>query len=347
MLRPGNAGSNTAVDHKRVLARCSRATALEARLPRRPKSPGPHRLPAAAPTNSSPTATNAACSTRSGSRSPRRWTPRSDPTAEKRYGHRPTTPTASPATAHAVAETHRPARPEHLATRHASHRPQRDGRTPARNYGSPTATGCRLTAFATNTDKGQLADLELRHRHRARCEDRIRNAKDTGLRNLPFHGFDANRIWIAIVAAGAGPDRVDADHRPCTTSRPAAGNPKHYGCGCSPRRAHRPSRPKNPTASCPTCTLDRPTDHRPGSLARHLTSTNHPNNKGRSIPTGPVEPGRTDGHPAMRHTRNRDSTPTQSVRAAQLTHARSRLTGRRRGNDECVRAWRISVHGGE
>ncbi|MFI5775272.1 hypothetical protein ACIA74_44150 [Streptomyces sp. NPDC051658] len=31
---------------------------------------------------------------------------------------------------------------------------------------------------------GQLADLELRHRRRARCEDHIRNARDTGLRNL-------------------------------------------------------------------------------------------------------------------------------------------------------------------
>ncbi|MGF6885309.1 hypothetical protein ABIA39_004149 [Nocardia sp. GAS34] len=30
--------------------------------------------------------------------------------------------------------------------------------------------GNRLTAFATNTRKGQLADLELRHRRRARCE---------------------------------------------------------------------------------------------------------------------------------------------------------------------------------
>ncbi len=33
--------------------------------------------------------------------------------------------------------------------------------------------GNRLTAFVTNTARGQLADLELRHRHRARCEDRI------------------------------------------------------------------------------------------------------------------------------------------------------------------------------
>jgi hypothetical protein len=27
-----------------------------------------------------------------------------------------------------------------------------------------------------------------------RCEDRIRLAKDTGLRNLPLHDFDQNRI---------------------------------------------------------------------------------------------------------------------------------------------------------
>ncbi|WP_067905229.1 IS1380 family transposase [Nocardia vaccinii] len=60
--------------------------------------------------------------------------------------------------------------------------------------------GLRLTAFVTNTRRGQVPDLELRHRRRARCEDRIRAAKDTGLRNLPFKSFDANRIWVAIVA---------------------------------------------------------------------------------------------------------------------------------------------------
>lgn len=59
--------------------------------------------------------------------------------------------------------------------------------------------GKRVTAFATNTPRAQLADLELRHRRRARCEDRIRIAKDTGLTNLPLQGFDANRIWCAIV----------------------------------------------------------------------------------------------------------------------------------------------------
>jgi hypothetical protein len=62
------------------------------------------------------------------------------------------------------------------------------------------ADGLRLTAFVTNTARGQLPDLELRHRRRARCEDRIRVAKDTGLANLPLHGFDQNRIWCALVA---------------------------------------------------------------------------------------------------------------------------------------------------
>ncbi|HEX6472263.1 MAG TPA: IS1380 family transposase [Streptosporangiaceae bacterium] len=60
--------------------------------------------------------------------------------------------------------------------------------------------GHRFTCFVTGTRRGQLAELELRHRRRARCEDRIRNAKDTGLRNLPLHGFAQNQIWCELVA---------------------------------------------------------------------------------------------------------------------------------------------------
>jgi hypothetical protein len=60
--------------------------------------------------------------------------------------------------------------------------------------------GHRFTCFATDTKGRQLADLELRHRLRARCEDRIRAAKDTGLRNLPLHGYAANQIWTELVA---------------------------------------------------------------------------------------------------------------------------------------------------
>jgi len=65
------------------------------------------------------------------------------------------------------------------------------------------ADGWRITCFATNTTGWPIADLEVRHRQRARAEDRIRNLKDTGLRNLPFHGFAQNQIWLEIIALAA------------------------------------------------------------------------------------------------------------------------------------------------
>jgi hypothetical protein len=48
-----------------------------------------------------------------------------------------------------------------------------------------TLEGFRHQCFLT-TSPGEIAELELRHRGHARVEDRIRAAKDMGLRNLPF-----------------------------------------------------------------------------------------------------------------------------------------------------------------
>jgi hypothetical protein len=56
-----------------------------------------------------------------------------------------------------------------------------------------------ITCFATNTSGGQLPDLKLRHRRRARAEDRIRWVKDIGLANLPLHDAASNAVWLAIV----------------------------------------------------------------------------------------------------------------------------------------------------
>ncbi|MFL4901690.1 IS1380 family transposase [Streptomyces sp. MMS24-I2-30] len=61
------------------------------------------------------------------------------------------------------------------------------------------ADGMRLTAFATNTKDTAIAALELRHRQRARAEDRIRAARATGLRNLPLHDSAQNQIWLEII----------------------------------------------------------------------------------------------------------------------------------------------------
>ena len=46
---------------------------------------------------------------------------------------------------------------------------------------------------------GQVAGLELRHRQHARVEDRIREAKATGLRNLPCRAFNENAAWLEVV----------------------------------------------------------------------------------------------------------------------------------------------------
>jgi hypothetical protein len=61
------------------------------------------------------------------------------------------------------------------------------------------ADGMRLTCFATNTKHTPIAEMELRHRRRARAEDRIRAARSTGLRNLPLHDTAQNQIWLEIV----------------------------------------------------------------------------------------------------------------------------------------------------
>jgi hypothetical protein len=46
-----------------------------------------------------------------------------------------------------------------------------------------------------------LRPLELRHRQRARVEDRIRAAKATGLANLPFDRWRRNAVWLELVLA--------------------------------------------------------------------------------------------------------------------------------------------------
>ena len=63
--------------------------------------------------------------------------------------------------------------------------------------------GWRYQAFVTNTGAGQLAFLEARHRAHARVEDRIRNAKDTGLRRFPSREFAINQAWLTLVQVAA------------------------------------------------------------------------------------------------------------------------------------------------
>jgi hypothetical protein len=59
--------------------------------------------------------------------------------------------------------------------------------------------GYRFQAVLTDQTDPNIAVLERRHRQRARVEDRIRDDKDTGLQKLPFKQFALNEVWLEIV----------------------------------------------------------------------------------------------------------------------------------------------------
>jgi Transposase DDE domain group 1 len=59
--------------------------------------------------------------------------------------------------------------------------------------------GHRFQVFLTDQADPDIAALELRHRQRARVEDRIRAAKATGLQNLPFDRWRRNAVWLELV----------------------------------------------------------------------------------------------------------------------------------------------------
>jgi hypothetical protein len=59
--------------------------------------------------------------------------------------------------------------------------------------------GHRFQVFITDLADPDIAYLEALHRGRGRTEQRIRDAKDTGLRNLPSENFAINAAWLAIV----------------------------------------------------------------------------------------------------------------------------------------------------
>jgi hypothetical protein len=59
--------------------------------------------------------------------------------------------------------------------------------------------GYRFQAILTDQPDQDIAIIERRHRQRARVEDRIRDDKDTGLAKLPFKEFALNQVWLEIV----------------------------------------------------------------------------------------------------------------------------------------------------
>jgi hypothetical protein len=59
--------------------------------------------------------------------------------------------------------------------------------------------GYRFQAILTDQADENIAVLECRHRQHAHVEDRIRDDKDTGLSKFPFKEFALNEVWLEIV----------------------------------------------------------------------------------------------------------------------------------------------------
>jgi len=64
------------------------------------------------------------------------------------------------------------------------------------------ADGHRFQVMLTNQQGKRLARLEQVHRQRAAIEDGIRYAKASGLRNLPFRAYAMNAAWLELVLMG-------------------------------------------------------------------------------------------------------------------------------------------------
>ena len=64
------------------------------------------------------------------------------------------------------------------------------------------AGGHRFQVILTNQKGSRIARLEQVHRQRAAVEDSIRCAKASGLRNLPFRSYAMNAAWLELVLMG-------------------------------------------------------------------------------------------------------------------------------------------------
>jgi hypothetical protein len=204
LLRAGNAGSNTAADHIAVLDMALAALPADARP--RPDDPDSPRLLARSDSAGATHAFAAACRDRGVGFSfgfpvdtriqaiveliPEAcWAPAIDIDGELRDGAW---------VAEATGLIDLTGWPEGSRLILRKERPH-----PGAQLTFTDADGHRIQALLTDTPAahlpGQVAGLELRHRQHARVEDRIREAKATGLRNLPCRGFAENAAWLQAV----------------------------------------------------------------------------------------------------------------------------------------------------
>ena len=192
ILRPGNAGSNTAADHIELvdlaLAQLPRAARTQPLLLRADTGGATHALvdhlrergvwfSISLPADERVRAAALAVPANA-------WTPAVDADGQPRAG-------AEVAELCTLDLSGWPAGTRAICRREDPH--------PGAQLSFTDADGHRFQVFITDQPDPDVAALELRHRRRARVEDRIRGAKATGLRNLPFDRWRRNAVWLELV----------------------------------------------------------------------------------------------------------------------------------------------------
>lgn len=197
VLRPGNAGANTAADHidvfetaldqldgvpaERVLVRCDSAGATHDFLGHLAQA-GVHFSVSARLTDGVRAAIRVAYS-----RPNQTWTPAVRQDGQPRDRAHVTEVTGL------VDLSDYPVGTRVLVRREPLH--------PGAQQTFDDVDGHRFTALLTTQEDHDLAALDRRHRAHARVEQRIRDAKTLGLGNLPSADFHINQIWLQLVLA--------------------------------------------------------------------------------------------------------------------------------------------------
>lgn len=194
ILRPGNAGSNTAADHievlERALAQLPEGAADSGTLVRCDSGGATHDFLAAV-------AARGLCFSVGYEVSERvreailalpesAWLPALDSEGAEREGawvtELPLDLSSWPAGTRAICRRERP--------------------HPGAQLSFTDADGHRFQVVLTNQRGSRIARLEQLHRQRAAIEDAIRCAKASGLRNLPFRAYAMNAAWLELVLCG-------------------------------------------------------------------------------------------------------------------------------------------------
>ena len=215
MLRPGNAGANTAADHIQVTDEAFGADprrdrhgsrSWSARRRRR------HQGMADPPPSAAATQRAWTCRSRSGSPSPTRsrtpsrccpetaWTVAVDAAGEPRPVDESGLPVAQVAELTGLLPGLTAAGwPEGMRVLVRRERPHPGAQISV----FEAHDGWRYQCLATDTPAGQLPFLEARHRAHARVEDRVKAIKQTGMGRFPSREFTINAVWLQLALTAA------------------------------------------------------------------------------------------------------------------------------------------------